>query len=163
MFLERKSRPAPPQTLADCGRLNTELLRLQDPLFTLAWLLVGSEAVAEKAVDLACQEACAHASAAGSQAFCEQLYICLVRACRGGLGFASPPSGKASRAVKSADPAVCFASLPFDTRAALALVDRERFSYAQAARILGCSEQQVLTRLAAGRRAFAGLLEEKPS
>ncbi len=154
MYPDLQNTPPKGFPAGDCARFNAQLLPLQDRLYTLAVILLGNALEAEAAVDQACREAFRMGGAAEGQPFCEVLFACLVQACR--IRARGPLAGRPGW--RDTDPFRYLAALPFELRAAVALVDREGFSYAETARILRCSKHEVLQRLASGRRALIPLL-----
>ncbi len=129
---------------------NTLVRTEQDRLFTLASLLLGDDRAAETAAYQAC-EAAWRLVERGPASFRDTLYASLIEVC-----------AKVYRARQltflqsgSAPSGLCLDGLPFPRRAALALVEVGGFHYAEAARILGCSPQEIRSSVAAGRLTLA--------
>jgi DNA-directed RNA polymerase specialized sigma24 family protein len=152
---------------------NALILADQDLLYTLASALLGDERRAETAAQQACQAAYQRLSQSAQFAQRETLFACLVEACSPGLPSRKDiPGGTAGRygpvwrglGMRRTPPtqltqlAACLKQLPFRSCAAVALVDLAGFSYAETARILGCSPLEARSCLAIGRRCLSGLI-----
>lgn len=129
---------------------NARVLADQDLLFTLAAALLGDDRRAETAAEHACATAYRRLSRPGGLPFREALFASMVETC---LRAARP--GWRSLWPRPAGPQSCLAALPLRARAAVALVDLAGFTYAESARILGCTPAEVSHTLAAARQCLA--------
>jgi DNA-directed RNA polymerase specialized sigma24 family protein len=129
---------------------NARILADQDLLFTLASALLGDDRCAEAAVQQACAAAYARHNRPGALPIRELLIACLVETC---LRAARPRW--LSLWPRPTPPQDCLRTLPVAHRAAVALVDLGGFTYAEAARILGCTSAEVCHTLAAARQILS--------
>ncbi len=156
-YLSRMTaQPYPPSAF------NAQILADQDLLYTLASALLGDERRAEAAVEQACQDAYRRLCASNGLAAREALLGCLVKACAPGLHSRMENwRGWGPRRAARGQPGRltdCLERLPFRPRAAVALVDLAGLTYAEAARVLGCSPREVRSSLASGRQCLARLI-----
>ncbi len=140
----------PSRSTTPLALFNRQVLQCQDDAYTLAWYLLGDEALAEAAVQEAVDRAYHHGAARSKS--CRLVILrAVVEQCHRRLNRPPSPNGKTGE--QSIPEMLC--KLPEQERQALILVDILGLTYAESAEVLRMPVEDFHPRLALARRKLA--------